>query len=148
MTHVTSKADVGHPIMRSLKELYLSIFVLFYRLSGWDGRMKASTASICVSVVEGVLALTIWSWMQIAIHQYIELNHWLVMIFFFLIAGPGDYFLVVRGHGIAFEKQFYSFSKRKRIALYVSAIGIVVMTGIAFYLSVADYHLTFNLPRR
>lgn len=134
--------------MQPLKEIYLSLFLLFYRLSLWKGRMKARVASICVGILEFMLVFTIWLWIQIATHEYIQLDRWIVVASIFLIAGPGEYLLVVRGHGIAFEKQFHSFSKSKRIALYLAAIGVVLATGIAFYLTVIGYHQTFNLPSK
>ena len=107
--------------------------------------MRASVAAICVSVVEGVLALTLWTWAQTITHQYVELNRWIIVICFFLIAGPGDFFLVTRVHGAAFDKQFRHFDRSKRIALYLAAICVVAATGIAFYLSVAAYHRAFNI---
>lgn len=135
--------------MRQLKEVYLSIFVLFYRISRWKGRMKASSASFSVSVVEIFLALTMWLWIQLVADRYIELNRWVAAIAVsILIVGSSDYFLYKRGHGIAFERQFLHFSRSKQIALYAAAISIVVVTGVAFFLTVSAYHQAFNLPRK
>jgi hypothetical protein len=131
--------------MHLLKELYLSVFLLFFRITLWKGRMKASMAAICVSVVEGLLALTLWTWVQTITHLDFEPSRWIILFFFLLIAGPGDYFLVVRGHGEAFDKQFQHFGKSKRIALYVAATCVVALTGIAFYLSATAFHRAFNI---
>ena len=132
--------------MERLKELYLSIFLLFFRISRWEGRMKASSASLGVSVVLIVLALTLWALIQMVIEQNIELNRWMVVPFLILlIAVPSDYYLVIRSHGIAFEKQFRNFSRSKQIGLYLAAITAIVVTGIAFYFTIANYHQTFGL---
>jgi len=134
--------------MRPVKELYLSIFVLFYGMSGWEGRLKADTASIGVSVVVGLLAVAFWALIQTATHQYVAFNsRWIFGGAGVAIFVLNNYFLVVRGRGVAFEKQFRSFSKSKRIILYLAAIGFVVAIGIAFYLSVAHYRQTFNIHR-
>src|SRR6201985_1987045 len=148
MSPTPSQADAGNSVMRLLKEAYLSLFVLFFQISRWKGRMKACSASICVSVIEGLLVLTLWGWIQTATHHYVELSSWSVVAAAIAIGGPTDYFLVVRNHGVAFEKQFRSFGKSKRIAMYLAAIGVIIVTGIAFYLSVAAYHQAFGLPKK
>jgi hypothetical protein len=107
--------------------------------------MRASIASICLSVLDGTMALTIWLWIQIAAHQFIVLSGWIVALCYFFIAGPSDYYLVARGHGVAFEKKFERFSTRKKVILYFAAIGIVAAIAAAFIISVAAYHKAFNI---
>lgn len=148
MSREPSQADVGHSLMRPLKEIYLSLFVLFFRISRWKGRMKVSTASIGVSAVAAFLAFSVYMWISVMSQHQIVTNRWIVGGVGAAIFVVNDYFLSIRGHGIAFEKQFRHFGKSKRIVLYLAAIGIVAATGIAFYLSVADYHQAFNLPRK
>jgi hypothetical protein len=46
-------------------------------------------------------------------------------------------------HAQEFEKQFRAFSKRKRIALDLGAIGIMVVTGIAFAIVGTEYREMF-----
>jgi hypothetical protein len=148
MIHAAPKADVGHSIMRSLKELYLSIFVLFFRISRWRGSMKARTAAAGLTIVEGLLAVSLSTWVAAATHQLVEVNRWIIGGAFVVLYLLNDQFLVDQGRGVAFEKQFSSFPAAKRTVLYLAAIGIVLATGIALYLSVVDYHQTFTLPRK
>jgi hypothetical protein len=50
MSRAPTQVDASHPIMRTLSELYLSIFVLFYRITLWRDRMKYIAASIGTSI--------------------------------------------------------------------------------------------------
>lgn len=148
MSHALSQTTIDRLAMSALKEIYLSIFVLFYRISRWDGRMKAGAASLFVSGVTLLLVLALWAGLQIASHQHISLNRWVVGGGSAAIAMLNDYFLVVQGCGATFDKQFRHFGKRKQVTLSVIAIGSVVMTVIAFFLLVANYHQAFNLPHK
>jgi hypothetical protein len=148
MSHAPSKTSVGRSVMRPLKEIYLSVFVLFFRISRWRGSMKARTAALGLTVVEGFLAMSFGTWIASAVHQNIEVNRWIIGIAFVVLYSLNDYFLVDQGRGVAFEKQFRNFPSAKRTVLYLAAISIVLATGIVLYLSVVDYHQTFNLPRK
>jgi len=137
--------DRMSPILRLLKELYLSIFVLFFYISRWKGRMRASSAAAGVSMAELLVAFTAWSWFEVAVHHRINLNRWIVGICSFLIFAHADYVLVVGGRGETYEKQFRHFGKGKQIALTVSAIGIMLVIGITYFLSVHVYHQMFHI---
>lgn len=47
-------------------------------------------------------------------------------------------------HALEFEKQFCGFSRNKRIALYLAAAGIVVVTLIAFFMVGMEYRAMFR----
>jgi hypothetical protein len=143
MTDRKSRQGPGGTITRLGKELYLSVFVLLFRISRWKGEFRAYSAALGVAVVEGILVLTFWAWIQTATKHYIEVNKWALIIAIFVIVSPTNYFLVLRGHGLAFERRFDDFSERKQAALYIAAVCIVVGVGIAFYLSVDSYHRAF-----
>lgn len=142
------RVHANRSIMRPLKALYLSLFVLFFRISRWKGRIKSSTASMCVATVDGIVAVTLWAWIQTATHQYVELNRWIFGGAFAALFVVNHFFLVVRGYGVEFEKEFRSFSKGKRIALYLAAVSVVMVAGITFFIIIEDYHQAFHLPRK
>lgn len=148
MNNARSHANVGYSLIRPLKELYLSIFVLFYGISGWKGRMKAGAASLFVSGVVFFVVLALWAILQTIANQYVAPSRWIVGGAGAAIAMTNDYFLVIRGYGIAFDKRFHNFSKNRRIALYLVAIGMVAATGIAFYLAMSSYHENFHFHRK
>lgn len=53
--------------MRMLSEVYLSIFVLWFRITRWRGRMKPYTASIMASMVCLLMVSAFWLWIQLTI---------------------------------------------------------------------------------
>lgn len=148
MTHARPEPNVDHPVMRLLKELYLSTFVLFFRISRWRGNMKARSAALGLTLVDGILVMSFGASIAVVTHQVIEVNRWIVGIAVIVLYSLNDYFLVDQGRGIAFEERFRGFRAGKRTLLYLAASGIVLATGIALYFSAAAYHQTFNLPRK
>jgi len=148
MSRAPVRVAAKHLIVRAFIDVYLSLFVLFYRISRWKGRLKASSASLGMMIVEILLAGAIWMWIQMATGRYIELNPWAVIACAVLILAPSDYFLVVRGHGPAFERQFRQLARSKQIALYVVAMSVAVATLVAFFLTIPAYHQVFNLTRK
>jgi hypothetical protein len=126
-------------------EVYLSIFVLFFRLSRWKGRMKSGTASMAVSVFLGMLIATIWAEAQIAFHQHINLNRWLAAGALASVFALNDYVLVAREVGTEFAQRFQRFATGKQIRLYVVAILIVIGSTAALFASISDYRHTFGV---
>jgi hypothetical protein len=54
--------------------------------------------------------------------------------------------LIRIAHALEFEKQFRASSKRKRNTLYLGAIGIMVVTGIAFAIVGTEFREMFPPP--
>ena len=110
--------------------------------------MKARTAAGGLTMVEGLLAVSLGIWIAAATHQRIEVNRWIIGGAFVVLYLVNDYFLVDQGRGIAFVEQFRGFPAGKRTVLYLAAIGIVLMAGIAVYLSGTSYHEALHLPQK
>jgi hypothetical protein len=145
MSHAPTQVDANRSIMRMLSEVYLSIFVLFFRISRWGGRMKSYTASILASMVPLFIAFTFWMSIELAAGHELDLNGWVLVIpvaAIFAIYGPSW-----ERRGIEFEKQFRGFSRNKQITLYLAAAGIVVVTLITFFMVGTEYRATFHPPR-
>jgi hypothetical protein len=134
--------------MHLFKELYFSVFVLFFRMSGWDGRLKAGTASMCVSTVEGLLALAVWDWVQTKTHHYIALSGWIVAGIFAALFVMNGFIFVTSGYGLEFEQRFHNLSRQRQTALYATSVIIVVTVVISFFVSVSEYHEVFNIRRK
>lgn len=139
------KEATDFSVWRCLKASYLSVFVLFFRMSGWDGSMKARTAVMCLTVVDFILVLTIWAWLQTTFQFHIEVARWIIGGAALATYFVNDYLLVDRNVGVIFEKEFRHFHTRKQIALLLVAGGAVAAIGVAFYLSVAIYHQSLNI---
>jgi hypothetical protein len=83
---------------------------------------------------------------QIATGYYMEMNYWV-----FLAVGPAAYFIsdfYLERHGLEFEKHFHSFSRDKRIALYLAAAAIILVMGIALAMIGNHSRQLFHLLRQ
>jgi len=138
--------DANRPIFRGVVELYLSVFVLFYRIAiGWTGSAKTHAASIGLSIVEALFVLTVWTWIQLVTRTYVHIESWVLVVAVFAITTPTDYLVVIRGHGLKFEKEFRGFGITKQFVLYLAAIGVVAAVGLAFFHTVESYHTIFGI---
>jgi hypothetical protein len=121
--------------MRQLNEIYLSVYVLFFRIGAgqWPSHVNADAHKgvAGVAVVEIILLITLLDWIQ-SLSGHFGINRWVPGIAAVVIYAINYYFLVIRGNGVAFEKQFGSFRKSKRLTLRLAAIGISVVT-LALY---------------
>jgi hypothetical protein len=143
MSRAPTQVDASHPIMRTLSELYLSIFVLFYRITLWRDRMKYIAASIGTSIFTIFPAVAFLISIQLATGYYMDekVAYWtLAGVGFAAIMASNSY---LDRHALEFEKQFRGFSKRKRIGLYLGAVGIMVVTGIVFAIVGTEYREMF-----
>src|ERR1041384_2836485 len=102
---------------RQLKDLYLSIWLLSYRITRWKGQMKAYSASMATITFEGLLAFDCAAWAEIwTRHRLIQRwEIWLAAVALALTHRKLD------KHGMAFEKKFNLFDDTKRTILYATA---------------------------
>lgn len=128
------------------KDVYLSIFLIFFRLSRWKGEMRSSSASIAVSVILGMLISIVWGEAQIALHERINLNRWLVISGLALAFGLNAH--VLRKAGAKFEQRFRTFAASKQLGLQVAAVLIVVSIVSALFASISSYHRAFGITPR
>ena len=127
-------------ITRGVKEVYLSVFVLFFGISRWRGSMKARTAASGLTLVVGFLASSVGIWIEVATRQSFLVNRWAVAIAFLVLYLVNDHFLVDQGRGVAFDNKFRNFRTRKKTVLYIVAVGVVLLAGVSLYSSVTAYH--------
>jgi hypothetical protein len=107
--------------------------------------MKTNSAVFGVSLIESMLAFSIMLWIHVLTSHRLEVNRWLVVFAVFPIYYANQYFLVARGSGVAFEKEFSLFPKSKRIILRSAAIGIFIATLTILFSSIAEYRGTFGV---
>ena len=133
------------PFARVSRELWLSIFVLFYRISRWKGSMKANSAVAAPAILETLLALSALSWIEIALHQRIDVGKWLIGVFAVVIYWANSHVLVERGSGLKFEREFSGFARVKQLALFFGAVLVTVTIGFFLYFTVTVYRQTFGI---
>ena len=135
-------------IVRQSKELYLALFVVLFRISRWRATAKVSSAIVGLSVVDSTIALIFFSWVEIVAGRRLGLlNFWFIGIALFPIYFINHYVLIVRGHGMAFERKFNDFAKNRRVALRLIASGLFVITYAALFFTIAVYQQTFHIAQ-
>jgi hypothetical protein len=118
--------------MQTLKELYLTVFVLFFRFAkqSWSNDMNAWKATAAVTLVQWTLLGAAILWIA-AFAGYSHLSGISRLSFFavFLITYLFNYrTLVAQGYGSQFEQQFGQFGTRKKTVLIIAGLAIVVFS--------------------
>lgn len=149
MSPTSPKFGAGYFVLCRATELYLSVFVLFYRIAAglWPKAFNADAHKgvAGLTMVEGLFALSIYSWLEIAMRRRFEVNPLLIGAALALIYFCNNHFLVGRGIGIKFENRFSEFPRIKRIVLRLGALGVVLIAATAFYLSMAMHQKVFDI---
>jgi hypothetical protein len=147
MSNSTSEEGVVSPLVHRFKDLYLSIFVLFFRVfaDSWSPRTNAMKGVNGITLVEFVIAVSVSDLVQVQTGRHLALNRWVIGFAFVMVALVNRHFLVVRGSGVAFEREFNSFGKSKRIALRSVSVGLVLATAVIFFFSAAAYHRAIGI---
>ena len=130
------------------KEIYFSIFVLFYRLfkGAWPPQFNAENhnGAAGVSLVQVFLFMGLESWIAIYLGHPIKLKPWMMGGAGVVIYFANCYFLLERRVGIEFEKQFNDFPKITRIALLTIAAEIFILVAWwSFHAGYLYRHLFF-----
>ena len=143
LNHTTSEKGTPSSAPSLIGEIYLSLYVVFFRISGWESNGRVHSAVAAVSIVDGLIALSLETWAEVIAGRSYELREWLIGGTFLALYFLNHYFLFARGNGIAFEEKFDSFPKRKRIALRLAALGMLLSAAAATYVSSNAYLLAF-----
>ena len=123
-------SESGRGLFGFFKEIYLTIFILFYRVgsSDWPEATNRSKGAVGVSMVAiSLIVGTLDFVCTLAGKRIIAMPKWAMYLFCFVIWLLNFYALVIRRHGLKFETEFNKFSKLKRNVLRVA--GIVVFLG-------------------
>jgi len=132
-----------------LKESFLSIFVVGYRLhhGAWPPSFNADAhkAVAVVTIFETVMALTVFTWVQILFDSRVAPSHivlWLVAV---ALYGVNYHFLLTKKVGSDFEKRFNHFPKVRRVSLRIVALVIFFGTFALALISVPYYQHAFHI---
>lgn len=138
-----------------LKELYLAGFAITFRLrpSGRWGRwnpslepiMDAGRGVFIVSLIPSVILLNIDLWIEIFVGTRFSFSRLSISTFGLAVFFVNYYILVIRAHGIKYEREFTHLDKSRKTLLQVSWTVIVLAT-IAFSIySFSAYQRFFHL---
>jgi hypothetical protein len=133
----------------SLKEIYLSLFVLFFRINkgAWPEYVKADEHKgvAGITLLQGSLAIAASNFTQVLAGHQIVLDAGAAGLMVLPVYFLNSYFLVERGAGTAFEKEFSGFARKKQTTLYLVATAITLLIVAALVLSIAVYRSAFAI---
>jgi hypothetical protein len=143
----TVRADLF--MIRFLKEIYLTGFTFFYRASNksWSHGANAGKGAAGVSLFAWINLLTISMWIDILDGRQFLLvfDRWKVGIAVLAFFCANYYALVIRCHGIRFERQFNNLQKSKQTFLQVSYLVINLISVAFFIYSAYAYQHFFHI---
>jgi hypothetical protein len=134
--------------MRIIKNIYLTVYTLFFRVAGdsWTPAINACKAIVGVTLIQWALLVVISAWAQWwwGVKLLLGFNTWIINVLLFSSFGLNYYFLVGRGHGEEYGRELASLDKRQRRWRY--AVGITA-TAIIMGFLIASFYLA-NPHRR
>jgi len=133
-------------IFQFLNELYLTCFTLFFRVGiyRWPLHVEFSKAAALVTLIEWFILLEIASWIDICLGTRFLLNvgKWVAVTAFLALCFPNYYVLVIRGHGVRFEREFNKLEKSRKNLLVASFI-MMMLAVIAFFIYTKSTYQSF-----
>lgn len=128
------------------KEIYLTAFTIFFRTGGaaWTPGINAGKGVVGVAMIEWLVLIGLVSWIEVLVGTrfLLGISKWATIIVFLALCAANHYPLVARGHGTAFEREFASLQKSRKILLLVFC-AIIIGVAIAFFVYTAQVHRAF-----
>jgi hypothetical protein len=144
-------------MIRFLKELYLAEFAFIFKAwssSRWSSSwkpspsLKAGVGVAGVSIFLCLIVIVAGGWIEILIgKQFLphNISRWGIGIATLAIFLINYYVLVIRGHGIRFEREFDNFKKSKqkllRISCWVFELSSLMLIFYSFFAYQRFFHI-------
>ena len=136
-------------MFRFFKELYLTAFVLGFRVSGssWTPGLNAGKGVAGVTLIEALILMGIEEWIEILVGTRFSFNSspWALRIASLVLYFVNYYILVTRSHGIKFEGEFNNLKKSRKAILLVSCVVMILAAITVIICSVSAYHRFFHI---
>jgi hypothetical protein len=141
-----SVQDSPTPMLRLLKEIYLTAFTIFFRVGGadWTPSINGWRSVVCITLIEWFVLLGIGSWvdMFIGTQFLLNLSKWGIRIAFLVLCFVNYYVLVACSQGVEFEREFSHLKKSRKVLLVTSSVAIM-LAAIVFFIYSAIVHRHF-----
>lgn len=148
-------------MLRFLKDLYLTVFTLGYKagIAGnwerlnpkWGPSVDAGKGVFLIWIIAFFILMGIKDWVEICVGTKFSFDSslWVKVAISFALYLPNYYILVIRGHGITFERKFNDIEKSRKILLVVSfAMLLLVTVAFSIYSISAYQHFFQIIPKR
>jgi len=122
--------------MERLREVYLTVFVLFFRIGqhSWSATTNAAKGAAGITWLQFMLLITVAAWLYFFTgdRRLITISSPLFYVLFGAIYLLNYYTLVARQTGLRFESAFKTMGSRHRSLLVVTSVGFIVFSfGLA-----------------
>lgn len=133
-------------IFRFLKEIYLTTFTMFFRISAWGPKTSVGVSVASIAMIESCVLIGAVACADIFTRtDYLQIiPKWTVTVLVLLLFIFNHYCLVVRRSGIKFEHEFTHFKKSKKIHLVLVCTTIVLAAGAFVVYSVHLHRAIFG----
>jgi len=124
--------------METLREVYLTVFVLFFRIGqhSWSVTTNAAKGAAGITWLQFMLLITGSAWLYFFTgdRRLITISSPLFYVSFGAIYLLNYYTLVARQTGLRFESAFKTMRSRHRSLLVVTGVGFIVFSfGLALF---------------
>jgi hypothetical protein len=129
----------------SASEIYLSVFLLFFRSSAkqWSAEANAFKGVAGVFFVQILLIVSLCGWFSIAVDRPLVRTIGFVGPISILLYLINNHFLVSRRMGTKFEEQSRHFERSKKVALQAWALFQVALGWAILMVSAYEYQRYF-----
>jgi small-conductance mechanosensitive channel len=132
-------------MIRFLKEIYLTLFTIFFRLRHTQSAAtKAGRAIGAIVVIEGLILMSISSCIEMFIGHKFLLPKAIVLIVLVALCFINQYILFTRGYGIKFDSEFDKMNKMKKFVLMMACLALMLIALIFFIVSTLAYSRFFH----
>lgn len=136
--------------MNWIKEVYLSVFVLFFRIgrNSWSYTNNAAKAVAGITWIQLMLLVGVIAWLYYftGIRLLLAIPRPVFYLSFGIITLVNYYTLVTRQVGTLFESEFSNFEYRRRSLLIAASIAVVI-GSLGFALLSANYVQAYGPAR-
>jgi hypothetical protein len=129
-------------MLRLLKEIYLTAFVVLSRIGAWAPRTNAAISAGAITVIEICLLIGVVGWVEMVIAGPKSSLHIPRLEAFVASVGlyAANYYpLIICGYGTTFEREFTSLKRSRRVFLVASSV-VMMLAAIAFFIFSAVVH--------
>lgn len=125
--------------MNYLKEVYLTLFVVFYRVfaNAWTPGINAWKGVGGVTVLEALVIISASSSLNLSLGaQAVEgIEKWMIVLGTVALFFANYFVLIARSHGLRFEREFADLDRSKKTALIATTAVVLIAILAAFIVS-------------
>ena len=127
-------------VLGALREIYLSLFYMFFEVSQWRGAIKIYGGVLGVTVIFVLLLIDVIDYIELFFSSSsFAIDLGIMSVGSLIIYGFNYYILYLCGAGPNYVHKFKSFGYKKRAVLFSVCVLVVVIVACVSYKSMAAH---------